>query len=183
MDGGLKVDQEVLSVAGFTAMETIHRSPETVFEFLTNPQRTREWVEGFLRLDPITNGEVRIGAQWKETRLLGDKEADAVVEVVTFEGPGKGKTPPYSYAARSVQMGIRTTYHYRVEPEGEGSSLVEMTAIIKANNLITHLLVPIFAGNMKRHDGQQLQFLKKAVEARPDPRLDLSEEASASPVP
>lgn len=150
---------------GFTAMEIIDRPPSEVFTYLSDPTCFQEWVDGMISVEMITKGGLRIGSKWKETRRLGDKEADSVIEVISYRAPTKDKRPPYAIAFRAVHMGIRATYHYSLEAEGEDHTLIEITVVIEGNNLITRLLSPWFASTIKKQDGNQLKELKHAVEA------------------
>ncbi len=154
-------------MAGFTAVEIINRSPEEVFQFMTDLYQQSRWISGMVSVDPITRGPMRAGSKWCEIRRLGDREASTVIEVEEHRKPDDGKSPPYTHAIRSVHMGIQRTYHYRIDSEGEEKTRAELTAIVKGLGLISNLFVPFVAPAMKRRDGAQLRSLKQAIEALP----------------
>ena len=153
-------------MAGFTATEIIACSPEEVFTFMTDIRKSGHWIPGLISIDPLTRGPLRVGSQWSEIRRVGERENKTIVEVVEHQGPGEGKKPPYVYAGRSVHMGIEGAYHYRVEPEGEEASRVELTAIVRGANLFAGIFVPFAVKAMKKLDGSLLVRLKEAVESR-----------------
>ena len=161
-------------MAGFSYMETIERSPDQVFGFMTDLYKTAIWIKGLISVDPITRGPMRVGTKWSEIRRMGDREINSIIEIVEHDAPGEGRNPPYTYAGRSVQMGIQSTWYFRLEPEGEGNTRVEMTTIVRGNNFIANLFVPFYVNAMKKQDSDLLANLKHAIEARPvfTPPLD-----------
>ena len=159
-------------MSGFTAREKICRPPTEVFAFLTDIHKSMRWISGMVNVEPLTHGPMRTGTQWSEVRRLGERESKTIVEVIDHQGPKEREKPPYTHVWRSVNMGIETTQHYRVEPEGEDHCNVEFTAIVRGTNWISRLFVPFAVKAMRKHDGSQLSRLKEVVESQPQPEAE-----------
>jgi uncharacterized protein YndB with AHSA1/START domain len=142
-------------MAGFEMSEWISRPPKDVFDFITTSDNAPKVVPSVKSMIKLTEGPVRVGTRYRETRLMNGKEAHAELEVVEYE-------PGQKYAMRNVTEGIEAVYRYTFHPEA-GGTRVELVCEVKAGGL-KKLMLPIVVSILKKEDGDHLQRLKKALE-------------------
>ena len=142
-------------MAGFEMSERISRPPKDVFDFITTPNNAPKVVPSVKSMVKLTEGPVRVGARYGETRLMDGKEQHAELEVVAYE-------PNEKYAMKNVTEGIETVYLYTFHPEA-GGTRVDLVCEVKAGGL-KKLMLPIVVSILKKEDGDHLQRLKKVLE-------------------
>ena len=143
-------------MAGFNLRELISHSPKEVFDFITSSDNAPKIVQSVKSMVKLTEGPVRVGTRYRETRLMNGKEQHAELELVAYEANQK-------YAMKNVTEGIETVYQYTFHPEANGT-LVDLVCEVKAGGLKKFML-PMVASILKKEDGGHLQRLKKALEA------------------
>ena len=104
----------------------------------------------------ITDGGMKAGAKFRETRGAKGKEHTAVIEVIEHQRPTV-------HAARAGMLGMQATYTFRFTPEGPGTR-VDMEADVRGN-FLWWLFLGMFARMMEKEDGQYLERMKNAMEA------------------
>lgn len=138
----------------FTLTEHLNRPVAEVFAFATDPQNASRWLGDVTKVEVLTPGPMRVGSQFRETRMMNGKEHSAVIEVTEH-------APPNRHAASATMMGVTATYHYTFSPNGEGTR-IDMKAEVHGKGM-AKLLVPMVLSTMKKHDGDQLVKLKAAM--------------------
>lgn len=151
-------------MAGFAETIVIDRPPREVFAFATDPDNFGKWFPQVLKFEQLTEGPVGVGTQFRETRLMGKKEATAVIEVSEHEGPPAKKEPPFVHAASSSMMAIQATYRYVFAEEQPGKTRVDLEATVVATKFLAKLMVGMVNRAMQREDAAQLERLKAAIE-------------------
>jgi uncharacterized protein YndB with AHSA1/START domain len=142
-------------MAGFEMSEWISRPPQDVFDFITASDNAPKVAPSVKSMVKLTEGPLRVGTRYRETRLMNGKEQSAELEVVEYE-------PDQKYAMRNVTEGIETVYRYRFHPEADGTR-VDLVCEVKAGGLKT-LVLPMVVSILKKEDGEHLQRLKKELE-------------------
>ena len=142
-------------MAGFNLSEWLSRTPKEVFDFITSSDNAPKVVPSVKSMVKLTEGPVRVGTRYRETRLMNGKEAHAELEVVEYE-------PDQKYAMRNVTEGIETVYRYTFHPEA-GGTRVDLVCDVKAGGF-KKLMLPIVVSILKKEDGDHLQRVKKALE-------------------
>ena len=67
---------------------TVASSPESVFDYMTNPANLRDWQTSKTRVEVLSEGEPREGYRVREwTKAPGGKEFVQVVEFTEFDRP------------------------------------------------------------------------------------------------
>jgi uncharacterized protein YndB with AHSA1/START domain len=67
---------------------TVARSPQVVFDYVTDPANLRAWQTSKTRVEPLTEGPPREGFRVREwTKPPGAKEFEQVVEFTEFQRP------------------------------------------------------------------------------------------------
>ena len=142
-------------MAGFEMSEWISRSPKEVFDFITSSDNAPKVVPSVKSMVKLTEGHVRVGTRYRETRLMNGKEQHAELEVVAYE-------PDQKYAMKNVTEGIETVYRYTFHPEADGTR-VDLVCEVKAGGL-KKLVLPMVASILKKEDGDHLQRVKQVLE-------------------
>lgn len=142
-------------MAGFELNERIEKPLDDVWRFFVDHENARAWMPDITRLEKMSEGPVRLGTRYRETRKMGGKEHTATLEVTAFE---ERKV----YAGTVEEKGVRGTYTYTFAPEGQATR-IRMVADVKARGLMK-LMLPMFVRMMKKQDGGQLERLKRALE-------------------
>lgn len=145
-------------MAGFNLSEWISRSPGEVFDFITDPENAPTVMPSVRSMVKLTEGPLRAGTRYRETRLMNGREEQAELEVVTYE-------PPEKYEIKNVTEGIETVYRYTFHPEVDGTR-VDLVCELKAGG-VRRLMLPMVVAILKKEDGDHLQRLKKVMEAGP----------------
>jgi uncharacterized protein YndB with AHSA1/START domain len=142
-------------MSGFNMTEWISRTPKEVFDFITASENAPKVVASVKSMVKLTEGPVRVGTRYRETRLMDGKEHQAELEVVEYE-------PGQSYAMKNVTEGIETIYRYVFQSEN-GGTRVDLVCEVKASGL-KKLMLPMVVSILKKEDGDHLQMLKQAME-------------------
>lgn len=143
-------------MSGFEFSEYIARSPQHVFDVISNPAEATKFLDNITASEKLTDGPIAVGTVFRETRVVGGKESSADLLVDAFE--------PSTHVGISTEAeGIRVTYHYRLSPEGDGTRLTWVCEL-EAGGL-RRMMLPMVAAIMKKEDGDHLQRLKTYLEA------------------
>ena len=143
-------------MSGFKMNEWIARPPKEVFDFITDSNNAPKVVSAVTSMVKLTEGPVRIGTRYRETRAMNGKEHHAELEVVSY-GPNQ------VYAMKNVTEGIETIYRYNFQPESNGTR-VDLVCEVQAGGF-KKLMLPLVVSILKKEDGDHLQRLKKAIES------------------
>ena len=142
-------------MTGFNMSEWVARPPKEVFDFITASENAPKIVQSVKSMVKLTDGPVRVGTRYRETRLMNGKEQQAELEIVEFE-------PTQKYAMQNVTSGIETVYRYNFQPERDGTR-IDLVCEVKAKG-IKKLMLPLVAAILKKEDGDHLQRVKKILE-------------------
>lgn len=140
---------------GFEFSEHIARSPQEVFEVISNPTEATKFLDNIKESKKLTEGPIAVGTTFRETRVMSGKEASADLLVDVFE--------PNTHVGISTESeGIKVAYHYRLSPEDDGTRL-KWVCELEASGL-RRMMLPMVAAIMKKEDGVHLQRLKTYLE-------------------
>ena len=143
---------------GFKRSVIIHKPIEEVFDFATDTANAARFLPGVTKIEMLTEGGMKPGAKFRETRLLNGKERSAVIAVVEHKRPEV-------HAACSALMGMRAAYVFRFFPDPAGTR-VEMEADVQGN-VLWWLFLGMLARMMEKEDGEYLNRLKDAMQSAP----------------
>ena len=99
---------------GFKRSVTIARPVEEVFDFATDIANASVLLPGVTKVEMVTDGGMKPGAKFRETRLMNGKERSAVIEIVDHKRPE-------IHSARAAMMGMQATYIFRFHADGAGT--------------------------------------------------------------
>ena len=142
-------------MSGFELSEWIACSPKRVFKFITDSNNAPRIVPSVKSSVKLTDGPIKVGTRYRETRLMHGKEQSAELEVSEYAEPNV-------YAMRNVTDGIETVYRYTLQPEKDGTR-INLVCEVKSVG-IKKLMLPLVAIILKKEDGAHLQRLKQVLE-------------------
>ena len=138
----------------------VDAAPELVFAAASDFQNAPERVSGIERVEMLTEGPLRVGTRFRETRTMFGKQAVEEMEVIDLQ-PGR------SYTLGADSCGCRFESVVSCTPEGTGTRLaIEMVSTPKT--LAAKLMAPlgaVMAGAMKKAMQQDLEDIRRSVEA------------------
>ncbi len=149
---------------GFEASEIINDTPENVYAFIEDTDLAPLWLIKVIKTENLTEGPLRAGTRFRETRMVGNREATGIIDIVRHDGPPTLSAPPYYHSGASSVMGAQVIYHYTFEAAGDQQTRVTLQCEVKPLNFFGRFTGPMMLGVLKREDGDQLTFLKKAIE-------------------
>ena len=142
-------------MAGFEVTEFINRSPEEVFNFLTDSSNACKLWKDTKSMEKLTPGSLGIGTRYRGTRVLHGQELQAELEVTKYN-------PPNEYSVTSEMEGIKGTYQYTLRTEGEGTR-IDLVVDIWAGGL-KKIMVPFVSEIMLIEDTDHLKVLKSTMQ-------------------
>jgi len=143
----------------FTLSEHIDAAPAQVFERATDLRKAANVIGGITKVEVLTDGPIRQGTRFRETRIMFKREATEEMEIARFE-------PPHDYSLLCESHGCRYVTDFHITPDGGGSK-IEM--VFNAEPLTTmakvmgFVMKPLLKSCMKE-TAKDLQDLKRAVE-------------------
>ncbi len=147
----------------FTFTKDIAAFPEKVFQAASDFRGAPGRIRGIQKLEMLTEGPVRVGTRFKETRKMFGKEASVTMEVVTF-------SPPHGYALGAESDGCRYRTELKFTPHA-GGTRVEMTwegtPLTFFRKVMGLLMAPMMKGIATKCVEQDLTDLKASLEGKP----------------
>src|SRR5689334_10465002 len=90
--------------------------PARVFAVASDLRNAAGRVRAITKLEVLTDGPIRVGTRFRETRKMGRREATEEMEVLEMD-------PPRSYAFGCESCGCRYRMEMRCVPKGAGTEL------------------------------------------------------------
>jgi uncharacterized protein YndB with AHSA1/START domain len=139
----------------------VNAPPARVFAVATDLRRAPDFMRAITKLEVLTEGPVRAGTRFRETRKMFGKEATEEMEILSLDAPK-------SYTVGCDNHGCRYRTEIRVEPRGQGSELSmtfraePLTFMAKAMGF---MMKPL-AKKMMAECGKDLDDIAKRAEMR-----------------
>jgi carbon monoxide dehydrogenase subunit G len=143
-------------MADFRSSVVIHRPVEEVFHYVVSMENVHELMPNVVKMEKQTEGPLKAGTIFLETRLISGRNIQAEVEMTEY-------TENQSFATKTNSNGLITEYKYHFHPVEEGTQ-VDLEAHITTTGLKMRLTKPILVKMIKREDGSQLVYLKEMFE-------------------
>lgn len=143
-----------------TLETTIDAPREAVFAHVVAIARWPAVIRGIETVEMLTEGPVRVGSRFRETRLMHGTRATEEMTVAVL-------APPELLVLTAESHGTRYRVEHRLALEGKGTRLALVFAGQPAT-LLARLLMPLgllFAGAVRRQIAADLEDLKRAAEA------------------
>lgn len=147
------------AMASVTVQKTIRAAPERVFAISTDLENLPERVSGIESVEVLTEGPMREGTRWRETRTMLGKQATEEMWVTRFE-------PPRSLVVEAESHGAHYRTEFRFEPEGLGT---RVTMVFGARPLtfaarIFSVIGVLTMGSIRKALERDLDDVKRAAE-------------------
>lgn len=140
--------------------ETVDASVEKVFDLFSDFPNAAQRIEGIERVEMLTDGPVRNGTKFKETRIMFGRETTEEMQVTKFE-------PNKSYMVEADSCGAHFQTEFRFSPK-DGKTLVELELQSRAITLFAKLMSPLgflMSGTMKKCMLDDINQLKQHCES------------------
>jgi carbon monoxide dehydrogenase subunit G len=128
---------------------------DTVYSLFTDVKNVWEHIDGIEKIEMLTDGPVREGTRFRETRIMFKKPTTEEFEVTAIE-------PNKRFAMTSESTGCRFEAEHRFTPDGNGTRVdfeINAKALTFGAKLMTPLMY-LMQGTMKKcmnRDFDQLQ--------------------------
>jgi hypothetical protein len=144
---------------GFTVDRHIAAPPDVVFARASDFRRAPETISAIVKMDLLTDGPVRIGTRFRETRVLFGREATEEMTVTAFE-------PPKRYTLGAESHGSRYVTELSFAPDGQGTRVTmtfAATPVTFMARVMSVLMRPMTKGLVKMC-AKDLDDMKAAIE-------------------
>lgn len=135
--------------------------PATTFSLFTDLRTADQRVSGIKKLEVLTDGPIRKGTRFRETRVMFNREATEEMEIADFQ-PGR------SYTVVCDSCGARWTSRFEFHPDSAGTR-VSLDLRCEAISFFAKLMSPLaglFAKSVKKCIEQDMEDLRKAIESQ-----------------
>jgi carbon monoxide dehydrogenase subunit G len=132
----------------------IDRSPEDVFEFLSDIGRLPEWQTS--AIEAHSDGPLEQGSRVTEKRRLLGREVDSELEVIAYE-------PPTRLTLRSLGGPVNFTVDHELAAKGGGTQLTFVAEAQPRGAL--RLAEPVLARTAEQQFRQDFDRLKELLES------------------
>ncbi len=139
----------------FSSQIRIEWPRDKVWQYLTDLSNATKWLKGLLSIEPLSPGPAKQGKRFVARRAIMGGEREIKIEITQWQ-------PPERFALRSSDMGVTATYAYTLDAAGDTTD-VTLEATCETGSLAT-LMSPMIRRAMRKHDGDQLERLKAAIE-------------------
>jgi carbon monoxide dehydrogenase subunit G len=139
----------------------IDASPDRVFAAMIDSDGYQHWMNGFVRVEKLTQGPFGVGTEWRETRRMFGREASEVFEVTACEAPSRLGLRVDGTRGASRKGEYR--FEYVLVPEGTGTR-VRLTGAIDMPGWFAGLMTRLFAGVFKKAIDKDMKALKQHIE-------------------
>lgn len=99
-----------------TKTREIAAPPERVFQVASDLRGAVGRIRAITKIEVLTEGPVRMGTRFRETRTMFGRAATEEMEITAFD-------PPRSYAVGAESCGCRYRTELRFTPKGSGTEL------------------------------------------------------------
>ena len=146
-------------------IETIHAPVEKVFALTNDIDRAMEWLPNGVRIEKLTEGPLRLGTRYRETRRILGREDVEIYEVTALDPPRRSEIQ----ADGTQGTAGRGRFRFSVEFEAAGDSATRVALIGSATQLgcLGVVMYPVIRGILKRHSIDDLAALKSWIERQP----------------
>ena len=138
----------------------INAPQQRVFDIFSDLGPLAERIDGIESVQVLTEGPMKVGTRWKETRIMMGKPRTEEMWITAMEAPN-------FYTAEAESCGSQYVSTLSFQAEGEGTR-VSMTFVGKPVTLLAKLMSPLgvlFAGSIRKVMAKDLEELAKVCEA------------------
>ena len=145
---------------------TVEASPERVFALATDIDRFGEWMPKFVRVEKITEGELRVGTEFREVRRMFGKESTEHFEVTGLEPPTRFDLYVDGTKGTSKKGEFRFTHRFEPARDGQATKLT-LEGRITDTGCMGVVFGFLFRNMFRKMIQKDLDALKRWVESQP----------------
>lgn len=140
-----------------TVIRNIQASSETVFDSIAHIQNFSKIVPDIVNVEFLTEQTKGVGTRFKETRMMGKREASTELEVTEYE--------PHS-RVRMVSDAGGTIWDsvFTVTPNGENSVDLKLVMEARAYKFLSKLVTPLIKGMVQKAIEKDMDAVKAHCE-------------------
>lgn len=145
-------------MAGITVTRHIEAAPDVVFDRASDFRNAPDVIPAIIRVEVLTDGPIRVGTKFRETRMMFKREATETMEVLEFERP-------HRYVLGAENCGCRYRMDFRFAPGGRGTDVTmqfDAQPLTLFARMMSVLMKPMMK-SMVRMVEKDLDDLKKAL--------------------
>ena len=140
----------------FHVQQQIDASPVLVFRTLTDLRNAGRWMRALVRIKPMTNGPLRVGSRWRETRRMLGREVLEEIEVTEMEPPER--LVLRMDGSRGTSKRGEFLFHYRLVPD-DGGTRVELDGEIRETGPLMEWLGKVLVEPYRKAAAADLETL------------------------
>jgi carbon monoxide dehydrogenase subunit G len=145
---------------GFTVDRHVAAPPDVVFARASDFRRAPETIAAIVKMEMLTDGPVRVGTRFRETRVLFGRAATEEMTVTALE-------PPKRYTLAAESHGSRYHTELSFAPDGQGTRVTmtfAATPVTFMARVMSVLMRPMMK-SMVKMCAKDLDDLKAAIES------------------
>jgi uncharacterized membrane protein len=144
---------------GCTVKRHVNAPVDTVFQYATDLRNAPKRIRGIKKLDVLTDGPIRVGTRFRETRIMFKREATEEMEITAMD-------PPNGYVVGAESHGCRYRSEFTFTPNGSGTEVVmtfQGQPLTFMTKIMAFMMRPMMKSCMKMI-AADLDDLKAAIE-------------------
>ncbi len=137
----------------------INASIDRVFNLISDIENAPNYIKGIESIEVLTEGPIRVGSRWRETRTIMGRKSTEEMTVVQFKAP-------IIFAAKCKSCGALYESEFRCKATNN-ETLVTLSLSWKANSLMAKIMAPLsklMSSGIKKCLEDDLEDIKKAAE-------------------
>lgn len=151
----------------FSHSVRIAAPPERVFAAATDLTAFPKWMPNFVGVERLTEGDVGLGAQFKETRKMYGRDSTEHFEFTAFDPPS-GFTLLVDGSKGTTGKGQFRFVHTCTPKEDGAATQFAIDGEIGGLSRIAELFGRLFMGSMKKAIAADIEALKTYIEQLPE---------------
>jgi len=136
-------------MAVLRVVKHVNAAPAVVFAVATDLEHLADFIHGIERIEQLTEGPMRVGTRFRETRKMFGRECTEEFQVTAFDAP-------HRFTLEANTSGVLFASAHRFIPDIAGT-LVELTLTMTPVSRLAKLMKPL--------SGLMLAPMKKCIEA------------------
>lgn len=142
--------------------EVIQAPLEKVFALANDIGRATEWLPAGVRIEKLTEGPVRAGTRYRETRRILGRYDTEIYEITVYDPPNRSEV----LADGRQGTAGRGEFRFRIDfaASGPDATRVTLTGTAARMGCLGALLGPVIRGILRKHSAADLAGLKTWIE-------------------
>ncbi|MEH7388214.1 SRPBCC family protein [Bacillus sp. JJ1521] len=145
----------------FEVKKTIAVSQQKVYQGLLDLESAQQWMQGFVGIERLDEGQMRVGSEWRETRKMFGTKATEHFEVIELNEPNKIVLRCDGTKGTTGKGEFLFTY---ILASTEGQTFITLNGEINGMTGIAKFFGKLMAGTFRKACEKDLDSLKTYLE-------------------